>query len=579
MRTKLLVLTGVVLSVCLFGIAKAAPTSTIVNNLIVTGQGGSGTKCLHINNSGFVSTSTDDCGTGSGGGGSATTTINGINGPNFIFSTTTDPNLGIVITGSGSTLSFAPIWIGTLSNARITSSSYWSGKLDTTGSGSSLTGIVTSVASSSQIKFSTGTGSGITALFNYGSTTGNIFCANGTDWTTKAVGSNGKVLMASSTAPCGISWETVSSSGGGAGTPGGLDMQIQFNDGGSFGGDSDFQWYKTANKLSLGNASGTFYAFAGPNLYGSNGGNTLYLTDDATASSSSNFTSPPFVPHLRLTSIPNSTSTELEVYNAAGYGFDTFADNVDAYMGLYGPANSLVFFDLAGDSNINIGGSLHLGLNGNTAGNEAILDTSLITSDSDRTFKFPDQTGTFIVNPQNSNTVSDSRITVRGGSAVSGDNAGGPVQLVGGDASGIAAAGNVGFIAGYGGASGTDGYVYIADPTSNTAANFRTTLLSGADKDFTFPNQSGVFGLVISATTNPIGGSALLAGACSATTTTVTGARITMGVSVTPATTTSVGDSAFWKGYVSANDVVTTKVCEVVAGTPVATAYNIRVTQ
>jgi hypothetical protein len=31
-------------------------------------------------------------------------------------------------------------------------------------------------------------------------------------------------------------------SGGGGGTPGGADTQIQFNDGGSFGGDADLTW-------------------------------------------------------------------------------------------------------------------------------------------------------------------------------------------------------------------------------------------------------------------------------------------------------------------------------------------------
>lgn len=45
---------------------------------------------------------------------------------------------------------------------------------------------------------------------------------------------------------------TVTVSGGGGGTPGGADTQIQFNDAGAFGGDTYFSWDKTGNILNLG---------------------------------------------------------------------------------------------------------------------------------------------------------------------------------------------------------------------------------------------------------------------------------------------------------------------------------------
>jgi len=38
---------------------------------------------------------------------------------------------------------------------------------------------------------------------------------------------------------------------GGGGTPGGSNTQVQFNDGGSFGGDSDLVWNKTTNALTI----------------------------------------------------------------------------------------------------------------------------------------------------------------------------------------------------------------------------------------------------------------------------------------------------------------------------------------
>ncbi len=51
--------------------------------------------------------------------------------------------------------------------------------------------------------------------------------------------------------------------GGGGGTPGGSDTQVQFNDGGAFGGDSGLLFNKTTNKLTAGgdvelNDGGTF---------------------------------------------------------------------------------------------------------------------------------------------------------------------------------------------------------------------------------------------------------------------------------------------------------------------------------
>jgi hypothetical protein len=61
-------------------------------------------------------------------------------------------------------------------------------------------------------------------------TTGNVLTSNGTTWT--------------SAAPSG-----------GGGTIGGSDTQIQFNDGGGFGGDADFTWSKASNFFAVLNAA------------------------------------------------------------------------------------------------------------------------------------------------------------------------------------------------------------------------------------------------------------------------------------------------------------------------------------
>lgn len=66
---------------------------------------------------------------------------------------------------------------------------------------------------------------------------------------------SGKVLKTDGT---NASWET--ESGGGGGSPGGSDTHVQFNDGGSFGGDADFTWNKTTNTLTVGSGSITTVA-------------------------------------------------------------------------------------------------------------------------------------------------------------------------------------------------------------------------------------------------------------------------------------------------------------------------------
>ena len=67
-----------------------------------------------------------------------------------------------------------------------------------------------------------------------------------------------------------VSWMVTSSlnvaSSGGSGTPGGVDTQVQFNDGGAFGGDSGFTYDKTNNTLTL-TAASTGASTTYPALY------------------------------------------------------------------------------------------------------------------------------------------------------------------------------------------------------------------------------------------------------------------------------------------------------------------------
>ncbi|WP_321913589.1 hypothetical protein [Paraburkholderia sp. J11-2] len=81
----------------------------------------------------------------------------------------------------------------------------------------------------------------------------------------------------------------------------------------------------------------------------------------------------------------------------------------------------------------------------------------------------------------------------------------------------------------------------------------------------------------LTGTTSSIGGSSLAAGACATGTVAVSGATTSMAVAVSPVATPGAG--YVWEGYVSAAGTVTVNVCAIVAGTPTATTYNVRVAQ
>lgn len=72
-----------------------------------------------------------------------------------------------------------------------------------------------------------------------------------------------------------------------------------------------------------------------------------------------------------------------------------------------------------------------------------------------------------------------------------------------------------------------------------------------------------------------LGGAALAAGAAASGNITVVGARVGMTVTCNP--TTFPGAGVVWSAYVSAANTVTVVVMGVVAATPIASTYNIRV--
>lgn len=83
----------------------------------------------------------------------------------------------------------------------------------------------------------------------------------------------------------------------------------------------------------------------------------------------------------------------------------------------------------------------------------------------------------------------DIEIFVGSGGSTSGS--GGNLQLVAGNGGLNGNGGDVQIQAGTKDGAGTDGHIYFQDPTSGTHGIFNTSSLSGPNKTFTFPNQSG----------------------------------------------------------------------------------------
>jgi hypothetical protein len=126
------------------------------------------------------------------------------------------------------------------------------------------------------------------------------------------------------------------------------------------------------------------------------------------------------------------------------------------------------------------------------------------------------------------------------------------------------------------GTTGTGSVVLAASPALSGTPT-APTASAGTNSTQVATTAFVAAALPLTGTTASIGGSALAAGACASGTVNITGATTSMAVVATPAT--YPGDGMAWRPYVSAAGVVTVKVCADVAGTPTASAYNVRVIQ
>lgn len=118
--------------------------------------------------------------------------------------------------------------------------------------------------------YSEGAGTGATISLSDGAADKNVEIkaqdsAMAADWTLTLPPNDGTAGQFLQTDGNGVTvW---ASGGGGGGTPGGADTNVQFNDGGSFGGDANFYWDKTSKLLTVVNAgvgSGTVFRWQSP---------------------------------------------------------------------------------------------------------------------------------------------------------------------------------------------------------------------------------------------------------------------------------------------------------------------------
>jgi hypothetical protein len=85
--------------------------------------------------------------------------------------------------------------------------------------------------------------------------------------------------------------------------------------------------------------------------------------------------------------------------------------------------------------------------------------------------------------------------------------------------------------------------------------------------------------LPLTGTSSSIGGSSLVAGACASATVTISGATTSMVAVASPTGGVDPGNGFVVQAMVSAANAVKVKVCALVAGTPAAATYAVRVIQ
>lgn len=196
-----------------------------------------------------------------------------------------------------------------------------------------------------------GDGNGLTNLSLAGGGTGTSLTDPNADRIMFWDDSAGKVDWLTAGSGLSISGTTITATG--SGTPGGSDTQVQFNDGGSFGGDANFTFDKTTDILSV--AGGVSVTGTGPGLF------RLYDSDasalvgyQAPATINTSYTNrPPAAPITGLYYGVNSSDIMQYTNLAIGTGLSV----ADGALNATGGGDPLWFTNAVDGTVTNIGGS------------------------------------------------------------------------------------------------------------------------------------------------------------------------------------------------------------------------------
>lgn len=142
---------------------------------------------------------------------------------------------------------------------------------------------------------------------------GNVLSLGDVSQVSIAGGTNGYVLQTDGTG--NLSW-TAQTGGGGNGSPGGTNSQVQFNDSGTFGGDVGFTYNKTTNTLTVENINATGKTDLGAvsNLTITGGTAGYYLRTDGTGNLTWS------MPGAGGNGTPSGSNTQVQYNNEGEFG-------------------------------------------------------------------------------------------------------------------------------------------------------------------------------------------------------------------------------------------------------------------
>ena len=166
---------------------------------------------------------------------------------------------------------------------------------------------------------------------------------------------------------------TIASTGGGGGTPGGSDTQVQFNDGGSFGGDSGLLYNKTSNSLYAAGVISGALGFSGSLTRLIDGASYLAAGSNVTITSASNG---------QIVIAATDTDTEYTAGDGLDLSGTTFSTDLKSAGGLKIVSTELAVDDsivatISGANfagNVGITGSLHVGSSAGSVPTTRALD-------------------------------------------------------------------------------------------------------------------------------------------------------------------------------------------------------------